>query len=297
MKFIVVRAMSVAFAIPALPVLAEETGSRVNTMPSAFVLPRPSVTEVNRGAAAIKIPKNIQVPPEWVPLLNRAYEEYWMEGNHRPDAGFVLFARNPSKEAAKLWLLRMESKAQNLEELFGYVKEAQQELVTGGLMADRFNMVSQAAIAPVGFLGKGSGKINSPPTSRRGLGDLEFYFLFSPTCPHCAHLAQSLVGFPNVHPLQVTDGEVIHWPGLPMSDRATPETIEAYVKSGVKAGGVPVLAIYQSKTKNVLKLRGAHSAEEILAAAVSVQNQAKPKWKYAGPINPSLMGADQLNPN
>lgn len=277
------------------PLKAEE--SRVNTMPTTMVLPQPSVTEVKRGAAAIKLPKDLKVPGEWIPLLNRAFEEYWMEGNHRPDAGFVLFARNPSKETAKLWLLRMESKAQNLEELFGYVKEAQKELVGGGLMVDRFNMVSQASATPAGFLGKNKPEISPSNISKAGLDDVEFYFLFSPTCPHCARLAQSLVGFPNVHPLQVIDGELVNWPGLPQSDRATPETIAAYVKEGDQPGGVPVLAIYHPKTNRVLKLRGARSAQEILTAAAAVQSQAKTKWPFPGPVHPSRLGSDQPKQN
>ncbi len=296
-KIVLILVIS-AVTLQSLALRAEE--SRVNTVetrPANMLLPQPSVTDVKRGAAAIKIPKDLKVPEEWIPLLNRAFEEYWMEGSHRPDAGFVLFARNPSKETAKLWLLRMESKAQNLEVLFGYVKEAQKDLVGGGLMVDRFNMVSQASATPTGLLGKNQSQSNPPNLSRAGLDDIEFYFLFSPTCPHCARLAQSLVGFPNVHPLQVTAGEIVNWPGLPDSDRATPETIAAYVKDGDQPGGVPVLAIFHPKTNRVLKLRGARSAQEILTAAAVVQNQSKAKWTYPGPVHPSLLGSDQLNSN
>ena len=273
---------------------AGDTTSRVNTQPSANVLPAPNANEVKRGATAIKIPKNLTVPAEWIPLLNRAYEEYWMEGNHRPDAGFVLFARNPSKETAKLWLLRMESKAQNLEELFAYVKDAQKDLVNAGLMADRYNMVNQAAPQAVRESPAGSTANVGSDSAKAAFGDLQFYFLYSPTCPHCARLAQNLVGFPNVHPLQVTGGELVNWSGLPASDHATPETIEAYVRDGEQPGGVPVLAIYEPKSNRVLKLRGARSTQEILAAAAVVKGQAQPptesKWPYNGPVHPSKIG-------
>ena len=271
---------------------AQDSPSRVNTQPSTRVLPAPSATEVKRGANAIKIPKSLAVPPEWIPLLNRAYEEYWMEGNHRPDAGFVLFARNPSKETAKLWLLRMESKAQNLEELFSYVKDAQRDLVNSGLMVDRYNMVNQPAPKALPNVSSGGAKGAGVDQAKAAFGDLQFYFLYSPTCPHCARLAQNLVGFPNVHPLQVTGGELVNWPGLPASDHATPETIDAYVKDGDQPGGVPVLAIYQPKTNRVLKLKGSRSTQEILAAAAVVDGQgqsAESKWPFKGPIHPSKL--------
>jgi hypothetical protein len=272
-------------------IFAQDVQSRVNTLPSSKVLPPPTSSEIKRGAVAIKIPRELKVPPEWIPLLNRAYEEYWMEGNHRPDAGFVLFARNPSKETAKLWLLRMESKAQNLEELFGYVKAAQQELVSTGLMVDRFNMVNKASIKPMGS-SNNSEKITENSAVKSGFSDLQFYFLFSPTCAHCARMAQNLVGFPNVHPLQVTGGELHNWPGLPESDHATPETIESYVKDGQQPSGVPVLAIYQPKTNRVLKLRGSRTTQEILAAAAAVQNGQKAKWPFLGPIHPSKISQE-----
>ena len=273
-------------------VFAQERPSRVNTQPSPNHLPAPTVTEVKRGANAIKIPKNVSVPPEWIPLLNRAYEEYWMEGNHRPDAGFVLFARNPSKETAKLWLLRMESKAQNLEELFGYVKQAQTELVSSGLMPDRYNMVNQPAPQAVPKSSSWVDPIKASDSRKEAFRDLQFFFLYSPTCPHCARQAQNLVGFPNVHPLQVTSGDLAKWPGLPVSEYATQETIQAYVRDGEQPGAIPVVAIYQPKTNQILKMKGVRSAQEILAAAAMVADQ-KPtpdsKWPYPGPIHPSKL--------
>lgn len=259
-----------------------QEAARVNTMPGSNSVPLPSPSEVKRGAEAIKIPRSMKVPQEWIPLLNSAYEAYWAEGNHRPDAGFVLFARNPSKETAKLWLMRMESKAQNLEQLFQYVTEAQRELVDSGAMVDRYNMVQRPhlmtepqqsnAVKPAARLGK--------------LDQLQFYFLFSPTCPHCARLAESLVSFPNVHPLQVSSGKLHHWPDLRASDHATPDTIAAYVKDGQQPGAVPVLVISSPKSKHVLKLRGERTPEEILAAAATVLNATTPKWPYPGPLNP-----------
>jgi hypothetical protein len=249
--------------------------TRVNTGEAARVLPPPTSAEVEKGATAIKLPVDVKVPPEWVPLLNRAYEEYWMEGNHRPDAGFVLFARNPSKETAKLWLLRMESKAKNLEQLFAFVREAQTELVRGGLMEDRFGMVTGSAKAQALPAAKTA---SAPSATPEALSSVEFFFLFSPTCPHCARQAETLAGFPNVRPLQVTEGPVKDWPGLPPSDRATKETLETYLQGG----GVPVTVIFHRASNRLVKLTGARSAEEMLATAGAVlAGAAKPQEKGA----------------
>jgi hypothetical protein len=235
--------------------------ARVNTGEAARTLPLPTQAEVDKAADAIRLPKDLKVPAEWVPYLNRAYEEYWTEGTHRPDAGFVLFARNPTKETAKLWLLRMESKAQNLEQLFALVKDAQIDLVRSGLMADRFNMVSPAKAATLP-----APKEAPKLAAATDLSSLEFFFIFSPSCPHCARMAETLVGFPNVRPLQATEGPVKDWPGLPPSDLATPETLSTYVAGG----GVPVLVVFDRKSNRLLKMTGAKSSSEILGAASTV---------------------------
>ena len=254
-----------AFGLSAADVAAAEP--RVNTGEAARVLPLPTQAEVDRAADAVRLPKDLKVPAEWVPYLNRAYEEYWTEGTHRPDAGFVLFARNPTKETAKLWLLRMESKAQNLEQLFVLVKDAQIDLVRSGLMSDRFNMVTPAKAASLP-----TAKDARTLSTAADLSSLEFFFIFSPSCPHCAHMAENLVGFPNVRPLQATKGPVKDWPGLPPSDRATPETLNTYIAGG----GVPVLVVFDRKSNRLLKMTGAKSQSEILGAASSVLASTAP---------------------
>lgn len=263
---------------------AAAPNERVNTQAGAQMLPPPTVDEVKEGAAAIHLPSNLKVPAEWIPLLNRAYEEYWTEGNHRPDAGFVLFARQPSKETAKLWLLRMESKAKNLEQLFALVRDAQDELVKDGLLVDRFNMVHR--VPSTAF----NQSMPRAAIEEDVWKQVEAYFLYSPTCPHCARLATALVGFPNVHPLQVTPGEVVNWPGLPPSDRADAETVQTYVNQGQGAGGIPVLVLFDRAKQAVMTLRGAHSAPEIMAAAAALQaSQQEKRGAFPGPLHPSRL--------
>jgi hypothetical protein len=233
-------------------------------------LPPPTPAELDRGATDISLPKDLKIPAEWIPYLNRAYEEYWTEGNHRPDAGFVLFARNPSKETAKLWLLRMESKAENLELLFGLVKEAQADLLRQGLVEDRFGTAPAPKAGTLPVAGARGGVL----PARADLHALEFFFLFSSTCPHCVRMAETLQSFPNVKPLQVDGGGLKEWPGLPPSDRATPETIATYLDGGA----VPAVVVYHAKTNRALKLTGAKSTAEVLAAAAAVMARgAEPK--------------------
>lgn len=245
---------------------------RVNTEAGNFplrVLPAPTKEELKRGAEVAKLPSNLKIPPEWVPYLNRATEEFWTEGNHRPDAGFVLLARNPSKETAKLWLLRMEAKARALTEMYGFVAEAQKELVRGGFMADRF----PTSVARQGALpGKEAPKTQGSVTDK-DLKELQFYFLFSPSCGHCAELAETLIPFPNVVPLQVTEGPLKNFPGLPKSTYATKETKEAYLKEGV----TPVVVVSWPKKNIVTTLTGNHSTEDLLLAAATVVSTSSPK--------------------
>lgn len=246
----------------------------------ANVLPPPSKEDIKRGANEIKIPKNIKIPAEWQPYLNPATEEFWTEGNHRPDAGFVLFARNPSKDTAKLWLLRMEAKAKELQTLFPLIVEAQKELVNGGYMVDRYNMVKNSignSFVPKAASGSPSSQELSTqyasalvkPISMPKKDDLKnitFYFLFRPGCIHCENLAKTLVGFPNVIPLQITTEPLVNFQGLAKSNYASPVTVKNYDAQGE----TPYLIISNQKSKKVVVLKGEQSTETILFSAASV---------------------------
>jgi hypothetical protein len=247
------------------------------------VLPAPTKEDLKRGFQVVKIPKNINVPQEWKPYLNPATEEFWTEGNHRPDAGFVLFARNPSKDTAKLWLLRMEAKAKELQILFPIILQAQKELVHDGYMVDRYNMVKNST--GDSFLPSiASNSVSSQelelshqlesavpqkkfvPPSATDLKGLSFYFLFRPGCIHCENLSKSLVGFPNVIPLQITTEPLVNFPGLAKSNYASPKTVENYDPTGE----TPYLIISNPKIKKITILKGEQSTESILFSAASV---------------------------
>jgi len=235
-----------------------------NTGSSHFQLPPPTAQEIKKGKKAIRIPSNIEVPPVWQRLLNRTYVEYWREGNHLPDAGFILFARNPSLKTAKLWLLRMESKARNLEELLKYVTKAQVELVQKGLIKDRYKMVANNLGRS--YPTKLTKEIQTKKHNPKNLKELKFYFLFSPQCPYCRKMVMALQALPNVVPLQVTEGKLIHWEGLPKSERATKETKRAYLINNQ----VPLLVVYHTKSKKFMRLQGNQNLEAILEASSTV---------------------------
>lgn len=215
--------------------------NRVNTLEGGNSIPTPSEKEISQCAESVKIPKDIKISDEWKPFLNPAYEEFWTEGNHKADSGFILFARNPTKDNAKLWLIRMETKAKYLEVMMKQTIDAQKELVKNGLIEDRYGMVSSATFLP-----------NSNPNNhqtdfknlikkgKEGTLSVEMYFLFSPTCKYCEKMSNTLAGFKNVQPLQVTGDKLRDFNGLPKTTLATKETIDKYASDGA----VPVLVIF-----------------------------------------------------
>lgn len=218
------------------------------------VLPPPSKSEIEQTAERIKIPAEVKVPESWLPYLNPAFEEFWNEGNHHPDAGFVLFARNPSVENAKLWLIRMETKAKYLQVMLESVTVAQKELIKKGLLKDRYGTLTQAKSLP------------KPPKQthvKEGMSALEIYFLFSSTCSHCKRMAATLTNFPNVSPLQVDSQQSLtHFEGLPPTEVATESTKKEYLKTGE----VPTLVLHDPETKTVNILKGNQPKEQILLA-------------------------------
>lgn len=237
--------------------------AQVNTL-EGNVLPPPSKKEIEKSAERIKLPPDVKITEAWLPYLNPAFEEFWTEGNHRPDAGFILFARNPTVENGKLWLLRMETKAKYLEVMLNSISTAQKDLIKRGLIKDRYGVLAPAMNLP---------QTKKKTLSKEGMGNIEIFFLFSSACSHCKNLAQTLKSFKNVSPLQVdSNSEVLHFEGLPQTEMAS----EATKKEYLQAGEVPVLVIHDPQRKTVNILKGNRSQEEILLAMASlINNQEK----------------------
>lgn len=233
--------------------------AQVNTL-AGNLLPSPSKSEIERSAERIKLPSDLKVSEVWLPYLNPAFEEFWTEGNHRPDAGFVLFARNPTVENAKLWLLRMETKAKYLEVMLESISSAQRELLKRNLLKDRYGLLAPAKNLP---------PIKKQSSIKEGTSNIEIFFLFSSTCSHCKHLASTLKAFQNVSPLQVDSrSPLMNFEGLPPSEMATDNTKQEYLKTGE----VPLLVLHDPKTKTVNILKGNRPQEEILLAMASLLN-------------------------
>lgn len=256
----------ISFAVLPANLLA---GPGYNTGTSHLQIPAPTEQEIKNGDGTMKIPSDLDVPPAWQPLLNPTYVDYWREGNHLPDAGFILFARNPSIKTAKLWLLRMESKARNLEELQKFVTQAQVDLVQQGFIKDRYKMVTNSLERA--NLARTETKYQPNKELLAKLTQLDFYFLFSPQCPYCRKMAATLQSLPNIVPLQVTKGDLIHWDGLPKSIQASKETKTTYLNNNE----VPVLVISDNKSKKVMRLRGNQSLESIVMAASSMLSETQ----------------------
>lgn len=196
------------------------------------------------------------IPEEWKPLLNPKTNKFWKEGNHTPDEGFLLFAKNPTSiQYAKLWLLRMETKAKVLRQMQSTVSKAQRDMIKSGLMEDRYWQFSDLK----------KGNVNSR-VAKKELKNLDFYFLFNSKCSHCKHLAKKLAGFPNLRVLQVDENNILNFKGLSKTNRATKETINSYAPDGV----VPVVVIHNPKTNVLTKIIGNKPIGEYYLAANSI---------------------------
>lgn len=199
-------------------------------------------------------------PEEWRDLLNPKTTRFWKEGNHIPDEGFLLLAKNPTnKSYAKFWLLRNEIKAEQLALIQSTVDEAQRELFLEGKLKDRYFQFSKKHTQT---------KIASPinQTPRVALADLKklnFYFIFSSTCSQCVELAQKMKSLPSVRPLQADKNGLKNFSGLMKSARASAETLSNYVPDGL----VPVVVIHNPKTNAASKIVGNKSLEEYLFAS------------------------------
>lgn len=216
----------------------------------------------NTNQSKLDVAKN--APEEWKELLNPKTNRFWKEGNHTPDEGFLLFAKNPTnKEYAKFWLLRNEIKAEQLALMQATVDEAQRELFLEGKIKDRYHQFKKNN-SPVKVQKAETNQ--TPNISKADLKKLNFYFIFSSTCPHCSDLAKKLKNIPDVRPLQADSKALKNYEGLIQSTRATPETLTNYAPDGV----VPVIVIHNPKTNAATRIVGNKTIEEYLMASAEL---------------------------
>lgn len=196
----------------------------------------------------------------WQHLIDPKKPEFWKEGNHLPDEGYIRLFQEMTPDAAKIFLLRGEIKALYMERASALLDQASRELISAGLMRDRYNVMSSKA--PVQIAQR-----QAPKPDADALKALQYFFIFSPTCPICKQQSQSLVGFPNVYPLQVDQGKLFNFPALNPSDHASKETIAKYAPDQ----SVPVLVIYKTKgNKSVVLKGGPLTSEQILLASAEL---------------------------
>lgn len=204
----------------------------------------------------VALPPNLKVPIEWQKLLDPTQDEFWNEGNFKPDQGFLIWAKNPTIENAKLYLIRMNAKRNTVNIMQKQQEAANKELISQGIIANDYD-----------FLTSQTGKIVQS-SSDAELKDTQIFLMFHPTCPHCKRQAQILKGMKNVTPMQVA-GDLVELEGLPPSIFADKEDIKKYAPDMT----VPVLLIYSSKSNAMTVLKGVHTIEEIKEVAHALQNK------------------------
>jgi thiol-disulfide isomerase/thioredoxin len=237
---------------------------RVNTglgSRNSEVSPGVQATDAVTAAQRLcRIPLNCA---SWQPLIDPKNPEFWREGNHVPDAGYLQLFKEMTPESAKLLILRGEIKALYMQKALALLENAQRELVQAGLVRDRYNTVTASSPQIV------RQNVRQQPTPQLHpdqLKGLQYFFIFSPTCPHCKRLAESLMGLQNVYPLQADKSAIFHFPGMHPSEYATSETLKKYAPDGA----VPVLVIHRMKDNRAVVLRGSMSAEEVLMASAQL---------------------------
>lgn len=219
-----------------------------------FLLGSVSAKRLNTNHGRNESVSSGSVPVEWQVYLDPQKDEFWTEGNHVPDKGFLLFIKNPTEENAKLWLLRNEIKAKYLSKAMKVVERVNLKLIKSKVIQDRYDWLE-------GTKKKVNKKIDLSKTQK-----LNYYFLFKPDCGHCKKMASTLKKMKNVRPLQVSGGKLHHWSGLNKSTYASQETIEDYLTE--KA--TPVLIIQNPKNNKVYRMVGNKGIRSIVNASMEV---------------------------
>ncbi|MCB9229697.1 MAG: hypothetical protein H6618_08810 [Deltaproteobacteria bacterium] len=211
-------------------------------------------------------PKELTVPAAWEKLLDPNQKEFWSEGNHVPDAGFLEWATNPTVENAKLFLIRMNAKRDRLHVMVRQQEQANKELIAAGVIADDYDFLAEHFY---------SGKKEENQSSKDQLDQQasHIWFYFHPACQHCKRQAEILKGNPNVFSVQVGGETLHHFQGLQKSLWAEKDDLQRYVPDGQ----VPILIVYNAQTNKLASLKGVQSIASINKVAIALGSEATMK--------------------
>ncbi len=235
----------------------------VCTLNDAFAERRVTTNEGNAlsktDSRRVQIPKDLKVPLEWQQLIDPTQDSFWVEGNFKPDQGFLLWAKNPTVDNAKLYLIRMNAKRDTLHIMQKQQELANKELISKGIIANDYD-----------FLAGQTGRVASRSDSD-DLRDFHIFFLFHPDCGHCKRQAQILSGKNNVTPLQVAGEKLVQLNGLPPSIWAEKSDVEKYAPNR----SVPVLLIFSSENNKMVSVQGVHTIDEIKQIAQALRQKGE----------------------
>lgn len=215
---------------------------------------------------------DIDIPDEWEKYIYPAYEEFWKEGNHLPDAGIVLWGRDPTPEKAKLYLIRYAIKRNATKKLQEQSFQANLELIHAGLIADDYNFATWTSFdkkANKYVVNSKNTSSSSPLKFDRSLfDDHNIFFLFASWCKFCEKQSQILLNASNVIPIQVdVNNDTKNFHGLPESNKISASALDKYLPECATKNSdcqFPTLIIYNKNKKTYAKLRGVQTISQIV---------------------------------
>ena len=206
---------------------------------------KPKTTPAKTSVSSTKKPDF-----EWDKYLNPENDEFFMEEGKLPPKPLMEAARRPTDENIKNWFKFIDLK-NRLMNRFLFAVQRYQKVVT----AKKINFTNTLQKL----------KQNSThPNHRRFF----IRMFFSSTCPHCKRMFSTLkklqsFGF-YAEALQVDRGPPPLGFGVPIY-QANPSEIKK-----VKNESVPYTVILDSKTKNLIPIRGFHTSREVLSVINSI---------------------------
>ena len=244
------------FLVAATAFGARRVTTSIGNLPEHFDEARQTNTKHSKSAQKCYFPRS------WDKLLDPNQEEFWYEGNHVPDAGFVKWATNPTPENAENYLKRMNAKRDRLHLMAKQQEDANKKLISEGIIANDYNFKVDSKASTDSQKRYQTNTISNQ-------NETQIWLYFHPMCHHCKHQAKILSGLSNVFPVQ-TDGETLHsFEGLNQTSWAEEEDLERYLADGE----VPVLILYNSKTNKITSLKGFQTHEQINRAISLIERE------------------------
>lgn len=247
----------------------------------------PTEDEIKKGIGWVKFPSNLHIPEEYKKYIYTNNDEFWKEGNHIPDAGYLEMMKNPTPNNARLLILRNIIKRNAMHYAYQLIYQENLNLIKSGIIPDDHKFMNGSTIDVntgtwiPNYKSPLETNIKAKPNSKltkkhpQVIGKLFYHS----KCRYCRETANNIASLKNVIAIQIDKNNKLKiFKGYEKRSRYISNSErDEYIpecfgkKNGKEKCQVPVTYVENEANNKIIRLKGNSSLQKVKRAFKYVQ--------------------------